>query len=112
MKKKKTVVFADEDVVISHIVSVRAYEKAYKCYVEVKTATREYVEEFEEEGYSLSKVQINATIGLSQGTELGEKHFGKVTKEELNKRDRELEDSKVRLHKKVIKRRDEILRLL
>jgi tRNA G46 methylase TrmB len=112
MKKKKTVEFSDEDVVISKIVSVKAYEKAYKGYVEVKTDSREYVEEFEEDGYSLTKAQVNATMGLARGTALGEKYFGKLSEKDVEKADQEFEKARERLHERVMKRRDEILNLL
>ncbi|NCD00809.1 hypothetical protein EOL94_01855 [bacterium] len=112
MAKKKTVEFAGENIVISHIVSVKSYESAYKCYVEVKTATREYIEEFDDVGYSLTNAQVNASLSLFHGTPNFKEHFGDLTIEEIETREKEFEEAKKRLHKKTIERQNEILNLL
>ena len=110
--KKKTVLFANKQIVIAHIVSVKTYERSFKCYVEVKTATREYIEEFEEKGYSNSDRSINLTKSLFGDTPEFQKHFGEVTPEDIDAERLSIEKAKERLIEKTLKRYYEILNLL
>lgn len=110
--KKKTVLFANENIAIAHIVSVKAYERNFKCYVEVKTATREYIEEFEEKGYSSSNHSINLTKSVFGDKPEFQKYFGKVTPENVEKERLAIEKAKERLIEKTLKRHDKILKLL
>ena len=110
--EKKTLLFANEEIVIAHIVSVKAYERNFKCYVEVKTATREYIEEFEEKGYSNSAHSINLTKSIFGDTPEFQKHFGEVAPENVEEERLAIEKAKERLIEKTLKRHDEILNLL
>jgi len=101
MKKKKTVLFANEEIVIAHIVSVKAYERDYKNYVEVKTATREYIEEFSDENCS-------GTLRRSISTDF--LFGGSSSERESNLKKFEL--AQQALLEKTKKRYDEMLNLL
>lgn len=99
--KKKTVLFANEQIVIAHIVSLTAYERDHVCHVVVKTATREFIEKFSDENCSRDLRRRISTNFLFGGSDSN-------LKNELE----EFELAKKKLIEKTKKRYDEIMNLL
>lgn len=110
--KNKTLIFAGEDIVISHIVSVQAYEKNYKCYVVVKTISREYVEEFTEPGYSFSDYTNNLMNSSSDFRNFLEEIGQKITPEVVEINKKEFNEAGDRLRERAIERRQQILKFI
>lgn len=104
--KKKTILFADEDIVVSHIDSVQAYILGGKGYIVVKTISREYVEEFMEPHFSSlinQEVPIKTVLQnqeVEHNCELIDKHA------------REMCDASIRLTHKILARKKEIMKIL
>jgi hypothetical protein len=110
--RKKTVFFAGAEIVIAHIVGVKAYERNYKSYVQVTTTAGEYIEKFEEEGYSESAKNKHLMSSNADYKKFLESMGQIVTPEMIQKDNEAYADADRRLVEKTIKRRDEILKLL